>query len=429
MNILVLHGIVDMNRTAKAVVDLEFSLPQFAEGNFLFHYYQHPFPDRFKSLNYDGIILWSSFLDARHLTTTYEYVKREYQFIVESDAIKIALPQDDYYCNALLDEWMVEWGVDFMYSVLYEFAEELFPKFSKSEGKIKRGFTGYIFPDLLERSQHVKPFADRKIDVSYRARGIPTNLNKLANYKAEIGNHFKRQFDKFDLKLDISTDSRDLIFGEEWYTFVEESKFVLGVNSGSSISIPDLEVSNAISDFIGEKPSASYEEIVNLFLSDKVETYYTAISPRNIEAAFLSSCQITTNLGPYSGILEPGIHYIEIAPDCSNVDEVISQMKDENLVMEMIQRSREAMLSTDRLRIENLVAELMDLIKENYSGNQISRIEFQKEIIAHQIFINSVKLKGQWNQWRTHSKFLYNFKKFSGYYAVKEKILQKEQKK
>lgn len=421
MNILVLHGIEDKTRYPKAVVDLEFSFLHFLnEGNFLFHCYADPFPERFKTIDYDGIILWSTFLDARHLQTTLDLVKEEYQFIADSNAVKIALPQDEYYCNELLDDWMVEWKIDYIYTVLYEFKELLLPRFDcLKPGNIKRGYTGYIFPDLLRQTHQVKPFRERTIDVSYRASGTPTNLNRIAYYKANIGDYFKHEFKESNLLLDISTDPKDFIYGENWYGFLENSKFVLGVNSGSSIRVPNLRVSSQIKDYNEENPNASYDEIVRNYLHEQEDICYTAISPRNIEAALLGSCQITTDLGPYSGILEPRIHFIPINPDCSNVKDVIEQMEDKSYVQILIENSREAMLSTNRLRIEFLIEELFELIKNGLGHNSTKNIWFQKNILDHRLFIHSVRTKRNWNSWRTHSQLLLKLKKYSGYYKLK----------
>ena len=424
MNILVLHGIEDKKRYAKAVVDLEFSFPHFlVEGNFLFHCYTDPFPERFKTIDYDGIILWSTFLDARHLQATLDLVMKEYHFIADSNAIKIALPQDEYYCNEVLDNWMVDWKVDYIYTVLYEFKELLLPRFNRAKPEnIKRGYTGYIFPSLLHQTHQVKSFSERTIDVSYRASGTPTNLNRIASYKANIGIYFKQEFQESNLQLDISTDPKDFIYGENWYSFIEDSKFVLGVNSGSSIRVPNLMVSDQIKNYNKDYPNASYDEIVKIFLSDQNEICYTAISPRNIEAALLGSCQITTDLGPYSGILEPRIHFIPINPDCSNVKDVLEQMKDKSYVKGLIENSREAMLSSNRLRIEFLIEEMSELIKERLIQSSWKNLTFQRNILDHRLFIHSVKTKRNWNSWRTHSQFLLKLKKYSGYYKLKHLI-------
>lgn len=427
MNVLVLHGIEDKTRYPKAVVDLEFCLPEFiVEGSFLFHCYHDPFPERFKTFDYDGIILWSTFLDARHLHTTFELVKKEYDFITDSNAIKIALPQDEYYCNEVLDQWMVDWKVDYIYTVLYEFKELLLPRFNQAKPKnIKRGYTGYIFPSLINQTNHIKRFSERSIDVSYRASGTPTNLNRIANYKASIGDSFKKEFQKINLHLDISTDPKDFIYGEEWYSFIEDSKFVLGVNSGSSIKVPNQNVSNQIKAYNEEHPEASYDEIVKNFLSDQKEICYTAISPRNIEAALLGSCQITTDLGPYSGILEPKIHFIPINADCSNSLEVFEQMKDAPYVQRLINNTKEAMLSSQRLRIEFIIDELASLIKNRLNVSSHKKLVFQKMILNHRLFIYTLKSKRNWNQWRTHSELLKDIKRKTGYYFIKKQVLKR----
>ncbi len=405
MNILVLHGIEDAGMVPKAVSDLELSLGRFEDkSTCLYHSYKNPFPNYLKDFRYDGIIIWSTFLDARHLRSTYDRVRSEYSFISTSDATVIALPQDDYYCNELLDQWMIDWNVDFVYSVLFDQANLLLPKcFEK--GILKRGYTGYIFPEMINLEKKIILFEERIIDVSYRASSVPSNLNRLGQFKAGIARDFNEKFAEYNLKIDVSTRKEDFIFGKDWLKFIENSRFVLGVNSGSSIRIPNLEISERIEEYTKSNPNAKYDLLVDKFLADQhLDTYYTAISPRNIEASLLESCQISTDLGRYSDIMIPGIHFIAISPTCDNHMDVFEQMKDRSLVLRMIHNCKEAMLSKKRLRVGTLYSELADLIKSNDNYPQSSEIVFKNIVIRHRLHIEILIAKKKWANWKTHSK-------------------------
>jgi len=52
-----------------------------------------------------------------------------------------------------------------------------------------------------------------------------------------------------------------------------------------------------------------------------------ALSPRHFEACMTRTCQALVE-GEYGGILKPGVHYIEIKKDWSNIPEVIKQIED-----------------------------------------------------------------------------------------------------
>ena len=416
MNILVLHGIEEAGMVPKAVADLELSIGRFEDkSTCLYHSYKYPFPDYLKDFRYDGIIIWSTFLDARHLRSTYDRVRAEYSFISTSEATVIALPQDDYYCNELLDQWMIDWKVDSVYSVLFDQADLLLPKcFEK--GILRRGYTGYIFPEMINLENKITPFVERRIDVSYRASSVPSNLNRLGQYKAGIATDFNEKFAKYDLNLDVSTRKEDFIFGRDWLKFIENSRFVLGVNSGSSIRIPNLEISERIVEYTKSNPKDKYDVLVAKFLADQhLDTYYTAISPRNIEASLLESCQITTDLGPYSDIMVPGIHFIAISPTCDNHKDVFEQMKDRSLVLQMIHNCKEAMLSKKGLRVGVLYSELVDLISSNDNYPQSSALVFKKEVIKHRLYIESLIVKKKWTNWKTHSNTSKGIKKIIRY--------------
>jgi hypothetical protein len=348
----------------KSVTDLELSMSNLDEANnYITHNASLPFSDFLKDVNYDGIILWSTFLDARHFRSRYENVLKDYDFIRESDAVKIALPQDDYYCPDTLDEWMTLWKVDVIYNVIHEQTKNFFKKFIATGGEMRKGFTGYISEDLLSRTAELKAFDKRTVDVGYRASSSPLNLNKLVILKSSIGDDFKDKFSGYNLKLDISVRYEDTIYGEKWYTFLQNSKFVISTNSGSSLVMPDLYFREKVENFIKANPNLAYQDIKQQFFQDQDENLtYTAISPRNIEAALLGACQINTTLGNYSGILLPWEHYIPLKPDCSNHLEVYNAMQDSVLISKLISNSREALLSVDNLRLTNLVRDILQTI-------------------------------------------------------------------
>ncbi len=332
-------------------------------NNYITHNASLPFPDFLKDVNYDGIILWSTFLDARHFRSRYENVLKDYDFIRESDAVKIALPQDDYYCPDTLDEWMTLWKVDVIYNVIHEQTKNFFKKFIAAGGETRKGFTGYISEDLLSRTAELKAFDKRTVDVGYRASSSPLNLNKLVLIKSSIGDNFKDQFSHYNLKLDISVKFEDTIYGDNWYEFLKNSKFVISTNSGSSLVIPDLYFRENVENHIKANPGLNYQDIKQEFFQEQDEEItYTAISPRNIEATLLGSCQINTTLGNYSGILLPWEHYIPLETDCSNHKEVYAAMNDSALVSKLIYNAKESLLSIKNLRLTNLVEELLNTI-------------------------------------------------------------------
>lgn len=385
MNILILHKLGPKEKWLKAVADLELCLVRNdKKNNYIVHNALYPFPDIFKTIQYDAIILWSTFLDARHARVLLNKTKNEYSFIADSKAVKIALAQDDYYCYEELDNWMTEWNVDFLYTVIHECQYQLFKKFSQSGGNLRKGFTGYVSDELISLSKTVKAFNKRKIDVSYRASGIPTNINRLVNLKAAIGDQFLHHIDRESIWADISTSSADFIFGEKWIDFVSNSKSMLGVNSGSSLLIHNLDYVDLYKNYMETHPGSSYDEIRKACFPDQDESItYTAISPRNIEAALLKTCQINTTLGNYSGILDAGTDYIALKEDCSNAREIVQCLKDEEYITSVIDNAYHKILDVKELRLNHLIEDLLTTISERTVNSFTKETQFKRYVTLH----------------------------------------------
>ena len=181
---------------------------------------------------------------------------------------------------------------------------------------------------------------------------------------------------KPSLSLDISNKLSDHIPGVIWHDFLSDSKFCLATPSGSSLIDPQTVFRRRVESFMRENPSASYDEVESSCFSnlDK-KGYYTAISPRNVEAALAETIQIATP-GAYSGMMEPGIHYISLEENCTNVDVVIKQMEDMTLVDKIRQEAKESILSEPRLRQKVFVEELMDKTAKIISQRKISEKSF-----------------------------------------------------
>ena len=75
--------------------------------------------------------------------------------------------------------------------------------------------------------------------------------------------------------------------------------------------------------YLAEHPDASFEEVeAACFPGEDGKLQLFAISPRHLEACATRTCQVLVE-GEYSGVLRAGEHYIPIAKDLSNVEEVL----------------------------------------------------------------------------------------------------------
>ena len=372
LKILVLHRLGDPVRWRKAVRDLEYLLPDHAPNHdFIVHAAEQPLPEFVRNVKFHAIILGPTFLCARFTPHAFARVLEDYDFVRSADAVKIALPQDEYDCSALLDRWMIDWSVDAVYAVCDEHWPVLYPEYSKT-GRLRLGYTGYIADAWLHRFSRPRPRADRSIDVSYRARDLPPNYGRLGRIKSEIGRAFMAQPVVRGLSLDISTDDAAIVAGPDWHDFLENSKFCLATNSGSSLIDPHGKIRACVERHAINHPAATFDEIeAACFPGLDGQFNFTAISPRHLEAALAATVQIATP-GRYSSILEPGRHCILTEPDCANAVDVVRQMRDQALVDRMARDAREAVLDVAALRASNQAAALIELIKNGVGAKRIS---------------------------------------------------------
>ncbi len=373
-NILILHSMLDPKGWRESLVEKEFCLPLFAkEHNYCVHEYLMPLPAYVRDINFDAIILTQSFLARRWDSERFlEKIYREYSFIKDSRAFKIALPQDDYLCSAILDRLMVYLKVDIVYPVCVDYWDVLYPLYSAIGGKLRQGYTGYISEKLIEKTAMTKKIWARRLDVAYRAVSLLPSHGRIGLVKAQIGKKFEEKALSSGLLMDISTDPKRIISGSSWYDFIENTKTMIGVNSGSSILDPEGKITSSVYKFIVLNPRATFEDIEAECFPNLDGLYsFTAFSPRNYECALFRTVQLLVP-GAYGGFMREWEDYIPLAPDMSNFNEVLNLIKDTRYLETIGSSCRNKILSFHQLRYEQHVSELINQI---IRGSRISDSE------------------------------------------------------
>lgn len=306
--------------------------------------------------HYDIVLLSSMFLCARYTPDLFGKIKDKFDFISQSRALKIAMPQDDYDCSEILDSWLYDWGVDIIYSVCPENWNLLYPKCSP-ERDIRLGYTGYILDNRIIPLVKTKRWSERTIDVSYRASKLSYNFGALGQLKSEIPFWFARAIqDSEDLNIDIQIGEQHFITGKKWHKFLESSRYVLVSPSGSSVIDLQGDLRELASEVSGSDVSIS--EFFNSAAKRKCrwqEIPNTAISPRSIEAALAGAVQIAIE-SDYSGILDPGIDYIPLSSNLPLKESLSDQWNWEK----MRSNAFEKIVSERRLRAKTIINEILD---------------------------------------------------------------------
>jgi hypothetical protein len=211
------------------------------ENNYLYHDIGLPLPEYIKRTEFDLILLDVTFLASRWLPQKiFLKLKEDYSFIKDSNSVKVAFPQDEYDHSEILDDWMVDWGIDIVYSVISDNWNILYPKFHKI-GCIKLAYTGYIDSSLIDFPR--KPFNFRTIDLGYRARELLPYFGRIGTVKSSIAKEVLEKVSHLTkLNVDIAVGEKATFHGVAWLEFINNSKFTLGSNSGSSLLDPQGEI-------------------------------------------------------------------------------------------------------------------------------------------------------------------------------------------
>jgi hypothetical protein len=145
--------------------------------------------------------------------------------------------------------------------------------------------------------------------------------------KQVIGEVFQRRGTEAKLRVDISTRDDDVLLGDSWYEFLLRCKYTLGVEGGASILDRDGEIRRRTEAFTTQNPNAPFAEIERACFPGLDGTVrLVALSPRHLEACATHTCQVLVE-GEYNHILKPGLHYLELKQDFSNVDTILDLIR------------------------------------------------------------------------------------------------------
>ena len=120
MNILILHGLGENFLTharSTSIIHL-LSFQRFrGEHNYWLQDLAVPVSRALREFPFDVVLIDGTFLCWRWVKPRYllDQMREAYAWLARHHAVKIAFPQDDYDHSKILDAWLCEMGVDFVY--------------------------------------------------------------------------------------------------------------------------------------------------------------------------------------------------------------------------------------------------------------------------------------------------------------------------
>lgn len=335
------------------------------------------------------------------LLNNYYLAKHSKKKIREYTGLKVVFIQDEYrQINKMIDE-LAFLDIDVLFTCFPESEiDRIYPK-DRLPGVSKyNNLTGYIPQRLLDVSKQ-PPIKDRPIHVGYRGRKVPFWLGELTYEKWSIAEKWLKYASRPDLKIDISYNEKDRIYGKKWVDFLNSCKTTLGIESGASVMDFTGELEKKIDAYQLMNPNDSFYVVQEKFLRDHEGKYrLNQISPRCFEAIALKTVLVLYE-GEYSGILIPGRHYIELKKDFSNIESVLSSIRDDAFLQNMADVAYQEVALNPQNSYRNFVERVDQVITTEFSTRAKNRAlnQYDKEVYQRHLKTTSIRAK-LYKYWR-----------------------------
>jgi hypothetical protein len=274
--------------------------------------------------------------------------------------LKVQFIQDEYRWVDRATAASREIGIDVLFTAAPEPAAGLLYDARLPGVRRVETLTGYV-PDALTRRPR-QPLRERSIDVGYRGRDLPFWLGRLTQEKQWIAQGFLERAPAYGLRTDIAWREQDRIYGDRWIDFIASCRATLCTESGASIADFDGSAERAVRTYLRTHHGAGYEEVHDAVLRPyEGNVIVNVISPRVFEAASLGTGLVMFP-GQYSGVVAPDDHYVVLEKDFSNMEAVITRLKDEQFMASMTERAYEHLVESGRWSYEAFMQEFDDVV-------------------------------------------------------------------
>lgn len=254
--------------------------------------------------------------------------------IAEYSGTKFVFLQDEYQRVNETQDLLINLGITLLFTLVdQKMVGKAYPNPGLNRMKTITVLTGYV-------SEYMKTITSpdirsRPIDVSYRGRRCDYWLGSLAYEKQYIAERFYAEVKNRGIITDISIEENDRLYGTAWYELLQNSKAVLGTESGASVWDFDRSVENKTKAFLRNNRHAEFSEVYDSVLKPHDgQIMYNAISPRVFEAAATKTPMIMFP-GEYNNVCVADKHYIPLAKDFSNIETVLAKIKDTDYLQQM----------------------------------------------------------------------------------------------
>lgn len=315
---------------------------------------------RLTTQKFDLVLYHYSFLGQRAWGPLFPNLRDRWAWLSDLKGFKVALPQDEGSYSALLEDWMLDLGVEAVGSVHFERNSQILYQSLKK--------AAHIFPVLPGYLPSKNPFAEdfvlpnrRDFTVGYWARNLPYWVGSHGQLKGDIGRAALAL--KLPGRIDISVSATSHLQGRSWTKLLGNSLITLGAEGGYSALDRYGEV-RALYEYFQTQVGThgSFEDFDRTVFPGWDDYQLFTITPRHLEAAALG-CVMVLVEGQYSDVLQSGLHYVPVKKDFSNLREAldIAQAPQE---AEMLRRNAyKDLVSPGKYSIAALASHILNFLK------------------------------------------------------------------
>lgn len=315
-----------------------------------------------RRIPFDLIIFHTIFLSARWNAEMFRTIVKKVRPLKDSSAVKVVIPQDEFYCISVVCDFINEFGIEHVFSVSPPSEwQKIYKTVDFSKVKFHQVLTGYLDKHTLERIERTaKTVRERDLVIGYRAWKAEPWLGRHGFLKTQLAEVFQRETTVKGINADISTQAEDTMHGDNWYRFLYRCRYTIGVEGGASILDWDGSIRERTDGYLAQHPKSKFEEVeLACFPGMEGSLSLFAISPRHLEACATKTCQILIE-GEYNGVLVAGWHYIALKKDFSNLDEVFAQLGDEAHRNKIVENAYQEIVQSGKYFYEGFVRQVLE---------------------------------------------------------------------
>lgn len=258
--------------------------------------------------------------------------------------LKVLFIQDEYDTTETARRWIEKLGIGLVFTcVPPEYVEAVYPRARFPSTTFVQTLTGFV-PAEYERALDAPSIASRPLMLAYRGRPLPPWYGALAREKVEIAQRMKALCAARGIPCDIEWTEEKRIYGADWFRFLASARATLATESGCNVFDFDGDIRRAVEADLARDPATPWEVLYERHVArHEGPIRMNQVSPRVFEAISVGTGLVLYE-GEYSGVLQRDRHFIPLAKDFSNVDEVLAKVADVELMEAMVRRTHEEII-------------------------------------------------------------------------------------